>query len=98
MRADGIFTKYFDHGDEGGVIVRGQDVNPALDACKELHNTGMHGRPDMKHVASVPQVVIEDWCRKIGVRFSEFVRDQALQARFLNDPDLKAFRIWPGRV
>lgn len=53
---------------------------------------------DMKHVMSVDQTVIIDWCNKRGVSFKQFIRDEALQTRFLDDPDNATFRIWKGRI
>lgn len=93
-----ITTRYFDHGDEGAVIVRHQVVGPTIDAIKELHNSGMHGTKDAKHVASVPQVVIEHYCNTQGVTLAEFMRNREHQRRFLNDPAHKDFRVWPGRI
>lgn len=93
-----ITTRYIDHGDEGAVIVRHQVVGPALDAIAELHNSGMHGTKDTKHVASVPQVVIEDYCTRRGITLAEFVRNREHQRAFLNDPAHAAFRVWPGRI
>lgn len=93
-----ITTRYIDHGDEGAVIVRHQIVGPALDAVKELHNTGMHGSRETKHVASVEGVVIEGYCNKRGITLAQFLRDRSIQREFLNDPAHAAWRIWPGRI
>ena len=51
-----------------------------------------------KHVASVDQAVIIDWCNKRGITFQRFMNDQSLINSFLDDPDNSSFRIWKGRV
>lgn len=93
-----IETRYFDHGDEGGVVVRHQHVGSAVDTCKELHNIGMHGSKDVKHVASVPVVVVEHYCNVNGITLREFSQNPEHKRRFLNDPAFADFRIWPGKV
>lgn len=91
-------TRYFDHGDEGGVVVREQLVGPVVDVCKELHHAGLHGTKDRKHVASVPVIVIEHFCKVRGITLSTFMRDQHLKRQFLDSPEFADFRIWPGRM
>lgn len=91
-------TRYFDHGDEGAVIVRHQIVGPTIDAIKELHNTGMHGTKDTKHVASVPGIVIEAYCQQRGITLNEFMRNREHVRAFINDPAHADFRVWPGRI
>lgn len=93
-----VTTRYIDHGDEGAVIVRHQVVGPTIDAIKELHNSGMHGTKDTKHVASVPKVVIEAYCQQQGITLREFMRNPEHPRRFLNDPAHADFRVWPGRI
>ena len=47
---------------------------------------------------SVDGWVINDWCVKQGIAFAEFMRDQKLQTRFVEDPANAAFRIWEGKL
>jgi len=35
---------------------------------------------------------------KHNIEFSEFMQNKAHIRAMLNDPDLRNFRIWPGRV
>lgn len=93
-----ITTRYFDHGDEGAVIVRHQVVGPTIDAIKEMHNTGMHGTRDMRYLGSVPRIVIEAYCQQRGITLRQFVAEPEHKRAFLNDPAHKDFRVWPGRV
>ena len=95
---DDIRTTWHDHGDEGAVIVRSGLVGGVVDMCKELHNTGMHGTKDTKHLASVPALVVEHYCNVNGIKLQEFMRDSAHIKRLLNDPAFADFRIWPGQV
>jgi hypothetical protein len=93
-----IQTRYFDHGDEGAVIVRHQLIGDTIDAIKELHNTGLHGTKDVKYLGSVPGIVIEEYCKQRGITVREFVKNPEHARAFLNDPAHKDFRVWPGKV
>lgn len=75
----------------------GADLDRLITYCREKAENEK-SRHDMKHVASVDQAVIIDWCNRRGVTFQRFMSDPSLQAGFLDDPDNVAFRIWKGRV
>ena len=87
------------YDEELGVIVEHTEWFPdLLDTVKHLHNTGQHGHPDLRLLAMVPGVVIEEWCQQQKVSFDDFTREREVRARFLNNPDNSAFRIWKGHV
>lgn len=75
----------------------GEDLDTLIAHCKDLSEHQKQGS-DMKLAASVDGAVIMDWCNKRGVGWDVFFRDPALQTRFLDDPDNKAFRVWQGRI
>ena len=75
----------------------GADLDRLITYCREKAENEK-SRHDMKHVASVDQAVIIDWCNKRGITFQRFMNDQSLVNAFLDDPDNSAFRIWKGRV
>lgn len=77
---------------------RSVDVEPVLEANKALRSASAFGTGEMRHAASVPGIVIEQYCKTNGIAFSEFMGDPAHIRRLLNDPDLSGFRIWQGRV
>jgi hypothetical protein len=52
----------------------------------------------MRHLASIPEWVVHRWLHDHGVAFRDFMRDNAIQTRMLNDPQLAGFRIAQGRV
>ena len=93
-----IRTTWHDHGNEGAVIARQAYVGGVVDMCKELHNSGTHGSKNVKHLASVHPVVVENYCNVRGVSLREFMRNPEHIKRFLNDPANKDFRVWPGQV
>ena len=86
--------------DEAGSLVvnRVQDVEPVLEFAKESHNAGFHGSSEMKHAAEIPLVLIEAYMNRYGLTFHEWQQSPDHIRAMLNDPALKAFRIWPGRV
>lgn len=89
-----------DLGDQGTAFVHsvsGEALDSLATYCREKGDAHKAGG-DWKHAASVDTTVIIDWCTKRGVTFNRFMRDEALQNAFLNDPDNAVFRIWKGRV
>lgn len=85
---------------EDGALVTGtvQDCTPILERAKAMHNEGLTGTADMRLAATVPMVVIEDYCNKNGVSYQEFMKSDEHRRRLLNDPANSLFRVWAGRV
>lgn len=98
--ADGVETIIHKHNDGLGTLTfeTRQDVSPIVDFTKAMHNEGYHGSSEMKKAASFPRVLIDKYCADRGITFQEWMNNKTHIRAMLNDPDLKAFRIWPGRV
>ena len=77
--------------------VSGADLDTLATYCREAGENHKAGG-DMKHVARVDGAVIIDWCNKRGITFGQFMRDEALITKFLNDPQNDPFRVCKGRV
>lgn len=75
-----------------------QDCSPILEYAKARHNEGKTGSSEMRLAASIPHVVIEEYCRLNGIGFDECIQSKEHSRRILNDPSLAGFRIWKGRV
>lgn len=87
------------HLQDGALIAESlQDCTPIAEAAHAAHVAGDHGSSDMRHAASIPNVMIEAYCYRNGITFEEWCGNKEHIRRVLNDPALKAFRIWPGRV
>lgn len=75
---------------EGGfTIERVQDVEDIIERNKALQNTPQDNKSDLRHVASIPMVILERWIIEDGVQYmqldgKEFAR---LIRRKLKDPD-----------
>jgi len=93
-----VQTKWIDHGDEGAVIVRSQDVGAIVDYAKAMHNEGFTGRAGTKYVATIPNLAIEHYCNTKGITYREWCTNPEVRKRFLNDPDYADLRIWKGKV
>jgi hypothetical protein len=85
---------------EEGKLVQGtmQDCTPILEDAQERHASGQHGTSDMRHAARLPTAIVETYMNLHGIDLGEFLRNPVHVKRMLNDPDLKGFRIWGGRV
>ncbi len=77
---------------------RVQDVEPILDFTHDLRAVGRVGSGEMRHAASVPMVIVEAYCNDRGITFHEFMNNPVHGRAILNDPALRAFRVWEGRV
>ena len=72
------------------IIETKQDLEPIIERAKELSEQ-TPGK-EWRHVACIPNWFI-DKAAKEG-----WVNDKVRWHRWLNDPDNKAFRTWPGRI
>lgn len=86
-------------------VMRFQDVEPILDANKRDQNdrdflNGYTENKDMKHVARIPLVVLEQWAKEHGIRKKNiFGREMTeIIRKKLNDPDNLFLRTGLGRV
>lgn len=87
------------HEEDGKTIFeRVQDCTPIAELTKALHNEGHHGSSEMRHAAKIPKVAIEKYCNLHGITFDEWMGNEHHIRAMCNDPDLRDFRIWPGRV
>lgn len=105
----GIGTeKWYQHtGDDGRkkiTIETTADVEPLLEKNKAAYkNAGDNWKGDLHKVADIPAVMIQEFCKKNQIPFSEFVQSKTDRAkrgwkRLLNDPEFRYFRTRPGRV
>ena len=86
--------------EEDGKLVQGtlQDAHPIREEAKELHSIGFHGSSDMKIAARLPLVAVETYMNLKGIDLQEFLSNPVHVKTMCNDPALKDFRIWPGRL
>lgn len=89
---------YANADDDSIVIVQSQNVGAIVDDCKARSNEGKHENALGKHVARVPNVVVEHYCNVNRVPFAEFVRNPEHMRRLVNDPAFADLRIWPGTI
>lgn len=91
--------KVFSDPDQDRTIVAHTErFDGLLDHVAELRNSGQHGSKEMRHVAEIPGIMIEDYCYKKGISFPEFFAEQKHMKALLNDPTLAYFRVAPGQV
>ena len=93
-----VLTRVHEHADGALTFERVQDVEPILDGTFARRASGLTGSGDMRHAASLPMVVVEQYCNDNGIDFREFMNNPAHVKRMLNDPALSKFRVWEGRV
>lgn len=81
------------------LIERSQDVYPLLELNKyRFNNSEKCFKRDLNKVASIPILVIENFCSRNNISYSEFLKDPELSKILINDPSLRFFRTKPGRI
>ena len=98
-------TVFRDPDHKGRIIRHFQDTRPILAANRQqARDLDPHAKPNamrMRHVASVPFVVIEQWCQQGWMertRAGGFkVLDERRLLRELSDPDNRFLRVDDGR-
>lgn len=77
------------------------DLHAVADYCKARQNSdvrGATGDKDMRMLAEIPGIIVQQYCNEKGITFAEFIRNPEHATRMLNDPALSYFRIHRGRV
>ena len=87
--AEEVRSTFHPNGDGTFTINRVQDVEDIIERNKALQNTLQSKKSDLRHVASIPMVILERWITEDGVNYmqldgKEFAR---LIRRKLKDPD-----------
>lgn len=75
------------------------DVEPVLNWTKEAakeFNAGRMTSGDGYFVGRFPKEVILAWLSQRGLKMKDFKGD--VLEKFVNDPDVAAFRVWKGHV
>lgn len=85
-----VRTVHVNDADETVTFNMAQDCEPIIAAARARRELPMD--KELRPVAEVPMVVIERAMRE------GWINDQAAWAKWLNDPDNRAFRVWEGRV
>jgi hypothetical protein len=80
--------------DDGGkmTIRNAQDAEPIVERNKRWQNDDQGKGKTFRHVAHIPLVT---W---LDLEKSGIARDDKAFAKWLNDPDNRAFRVWRGRI
>ncbi len=94
-----VVTRWqYDEASDATIVKRIQDVEPILEHNKALQtlNDGYSRSRDIRRVASIPTVVVEQWMRE-GVNIFDRNCDAEIRRR-LNDPTNLFLRTAPGRL
>lgn len=105
VSANGIITKFEIVSADAFNVLRTQDVSGILDKNKadqndSSFNNGFTPEGDMKHVARVPLLVLEQWAREAGIHKKDVYGKDMNEVirRKLNDPDNKFLRTGLGEL
>jgi len=88
----------YDDSEDSFVIERVQDIESVLERNKALytHNDGYSKSRELRRVASIPMVVIEQWLKE-GIDIYNPDHAEAVK-RKLNDSENMFLRTAPGRL
>ncbi len=94
-----MIERIYHAGTDGELVIGSrQDCAPVIETTATLRSHGATGSSDFKHAAALPMVVVENYCARHGITFHEWMANPVHVRAMLNDPDLRKFRIWEGRV
>ncbi len=73
--------------DDKLIVSRSQDVSAILDFNKEKQIDGHNRKSDMRHVGSLPFVIVEKWVKESGLKigspeFAEYVKGKLLSGEY----------------
>lgn len=74
------------------------DLHAVADHCKALRSAGLNGDRDMRKLAVIPGIIIQQYMNENGVSYAEFMRNPVHANKMLNDRALSGFRTHEGRV
>lgn len=90
----GMKVKYHMMSDGTVVVEYEQDAEPLIDAIQGGRARQWLSKDrEMMAKAEIPQAMIMEWAKKAGVSLREFMMDDALFYRYMNDLDYRKFRI-----
>ena len=78
-----------------GLMVTQQDTTDVERAAQEIRETanwGLTRKEPMRHVAKIPQIVLDRAMRE------GWFNDSAAWTKWANDPANSIFRTWPGKI
>jgi len=79
---------HYDNSEDKLHIERVQDVQPILESNKRLLNDNSGFKSEVfNKKASIPLVVLLAWLKDKGITYQEFMGNDKVLKRFLNDPD-----------
>lgn len=94
-----VTTEFISNPDKDETVIKHtSDFGNMLDVVTAMRNEGLHGSDDMKLMALVPGIVIEQYCFVNKVTWDEFFRDPKHIKALCNDPDNAYWRVAPGVV
>ena len=82
--------------DDKIIFNRVQDVQPTIEYCKSMADLPQTG--EFRHAARIPKSIIEAYLNNNNVSMQEFMDNDKHIKAIVNDPALKSFRIWNGRI
>jgi hypothetical protein len=103
-RTDRYWLHTGDKGQDCITVETIEDCEPAIEANKQQYNNPSSSKDGgLRKIASIPGTVIMELSRINKISFRELMlgktdRSQHIWNRFLNDPNMRAFRTRPGQV
>lgn len=74
------------------------DIRAVADWCKAIEDSGQNKVGELRMLAVIPDILIQQYRNDHQVSYAEFIRNPEHANRMLNDPALAGFRTHRGRV
>lgn len=93
MQANSKPQTFLKRTSEGLIINRVQNVEPIIDDVTARRNEGIVGSSNMRHVARVPTVVLEEACRAAGIELHDRDAVRDLMHKKITSGDWSKFMV-----
>lgn len=98
VNGDIIETSHYDEDSDRLVIKKTQDAKPYLDQIQKERSDQVEGwKGDLHKVATVPLVLVEEWCKEFGCNILAKENRHLLMLK-LNDSQYSKLRTKEGRI
>ena len=92
-------TYHYDESEDKLHIKQVRDVGPLLEANKrDYNNAGAFKSEVFNLKARIDPLILMSWLKDKGITYQEFMGNDKVLKRFLNDPDNKFCLTRPGKV
>lgn len=75
--------RHYDAGQLTHVRHLREDIDPHMQRVERISKLQVENKSEYQYLGSIPRIMIDDWLRKEGKNWNDYVTDKDLKAKFL---------------